>query len=373
MKKIREILLENSISYESPGSTYPDISSFKEGIAYLYPDKLFRGFSGYNISIYGELDIYQQVEETVSRKDIFAGSDLKPGEYVVHKNHGIGVYIDTISRQVGGNKREYFLIQYGKGDRLYIPTWNADRINKYIGSKNPVITPLDSKYWDSLKKRVRRSVRELAVDLARLYAERQSVQGYAFPPDSAWQKEIEEDFPFRETADQIKAIEYVKAAMESSRPMDVLVIGDVGFGKTEVAIRAAFKAMEDGKQVLMLVPTTILADQHYMTFSRRFKEYPVVSRGHLQVQEEKRSEKNSRGLQSWEDRYAYRDSQSPSEGHHPFRPGTYYRRRGTAFWREQQGKDKTIKKTDRCPYIKRYTDSQDSLYVNGRCQGHGSY
>jgi len=275
-KKIKEILAENSISYQSlvrqdgsPGSPAP-------GIVNISDARLYRGFSSRHFSLYGELDIYQQMEKAVSRADIFDVPDLKPGEFVVHKNHGIGVYIDTISRQVDGNKREYFLIQYGKGDRLYIPTWNADRINKYMGSKKPVITPLDSKYWDLLKKRVRKSVKKLAVDLAQLYAQRQSVEGYAFPPDSAWQKEVEAGFGFSETEDQAKAIEYVKQAMESASPMDVLVIGDVGFGKTEVAIRAAFKAIEDGKQVLMLVPTTILADQHFTTFSKRFREYPVV-------------------------------------------------------------------------------------------------
>jgi len=275
-KKIKEILLDNSISFESLTKKDRDMASLKKDIVYISPKGLFRGFSGCDFSSYGELDIYQQMESTVSRVDIFADDDFKPGEYVVHKNHGIGVYADTISRQIGVNKREYFLIEYGKGDKLYVPTWNADRINKYIGSKKPVVTALDSKYWDSLKRRVRASVKRLAVDLVSLYAERQSIQGYAFPPDSAWQKEIEEDFPFRETEDQRKAIEYVKEAMESPNPMDVLVIGDVGFGKTEIAIRAAFKAIEDGKQVLMLVPTTILADQHYMTFSERFKEYPVV-------------------------------------------------------------------------------------------------
>ena len=276
IKKIKDILLGNSISFGSLSPGDPSIEMLKHGIAYIDDKKLYRGFSSRDLSVYGELDIYQQMEKAESRVDAFNGPDLKPGEYVVHKNHGIGIYIDTISRQVGGNKREYFLIEYGKGDKLYIPTWNADRINKYIGSKKPVVTPLDSKYWDSLKKRVRKSVKKLAVDLALLYAQRQSAEGYAFPPDSDWQKEIEADFGFRETEDQAKAIEYVKKAMESQNPMDVLVIGDVGFGKTEVAIRAAFKAIEDGKQVLMLVPTTILADQHYMTFSERFRDYPVM-------------------------------------------------------------------------------------------------
>ncbi|HAJ94964.1 MAG TPA: transcription-repair coupling factor [Actinobacteria bacterium] len=281
-KKIRELLLENSVSYKSlksrDSAVFGDPALLEEGIAYISESRLYRGFNSPLLSIYGELDIYQQMESVFKDPARAVEADLqffKPGGYVVHKNHGIGIYIDTISRQIEGHKREYFLIEYGKGDRLYIPTWHADRINKYIGSKKPVITPLDSKYWDRLKKRVRKSVKKLAVDLAKLYAERQAAVGHAFPPDSSWQAEIEEIFPFRETQDQIKAIKYVKGAMESHGPMDVLVIGDVGFGKTEVAIRAAFKAMEDGKQVLMLVPTTILADQHFMTFSERYKKFPV--------------------------------------------------------------------------------------------------
>ena len=281
-KKIKELLLDGSISYRSLESTESaaaeNWSLLEKGIVYISESRLYRGFDSHTLSVYGELDIYQQMESVFAESGQEAESDIqffKPGGYIVHKNHGIGIYIDTISRQIGGHKREYFLIEYGKGDKLYIPTWHADRINKYIGSKNPVITPLDSKYWDSLKKRVRKSVKKLAVDLAKLYAERQSAIGHAFPPDTAWQAEIEDIFPFKETKDQEKAIKHVKGAMEAPGPMDVLVIGDVGFGKTEVAIRAAFKAMEDSKQVLMLVPTTILADQHFMTFSRRFKKFPV--------------------------------------------------------------------------------------------------
>jgi len=271
IKKIKDILLDSSVSYSSLKGT-----ALKKGVVHICGRKLYRGFAGTDLSCYGELDIYEQMEGVSHKADIFEDPELKPGEYVVHKTHGIGIYTGTISRQVGGHKREYFLIQYGKGDRLYVPTWNADRISRFIGSKKPVVTPLDSRYWDLQKKRVRKSVKELAVDLARLYAERQSASGYAFPSDSTWQKEMEDAFPFRETEDQVKAIEYVKKAMESPGPMDVLVIGDVGFGKTEVALRAAFKAIENGKQVLMLVPTTILADQHYMTFSKRFKDYPVI-------------------------------------------------------------------------------------------------
>ncbi len=282
MKKITDLLFEKDISYEMMAKNFFTLKEnhiqLKPGIVNITENRLFRGFNSKKLSIYGELDIYQQMEPAVTGTDITARREFqyfKPGDYIVHKSHGIGIYIDTISKEIDGYKREYFLIEYGKGDKLYIPTWQADRLNKYIGSKKPVIAPLDSRYWDSIQKKVRKSVKKLAVDLSKLYAERQAAIGYAFPPDSSWQSEIEDIFPFKETRDQVRAIDYVKKAMEAPKPMDVLVIGDVGFGKTEVAIRAAFKAMEDGKQVLMLVPTTILADQHYLTFSGRFKDYPV--------------------------------------------------------------------------------------------------
>ncbi len=279
-KKIEELFLDSSVSYNylqaRAGIKY---NLPKSGIVDISDLRLYRGYCSRDVSLYGELDIYDRMQYQISERKISPGSDLehfKPGEHVVHKNHGIGKYVDVVSKQVGGYKREYFLIEYANNDKLYVPTWQADRITRYIGEKNPTITPLNSKQWDSLKRRVRKSVHKLAIDLAKLYAERDSSIGYAFPADSPWQKEIEDLFPFKETPDQIKVINYVKGAMSKPKPMDILVIGDVGFGKTEVAVRAAFKSIEDGKQVLMLVPTTILADQHYQTFSERYKNYPVI-------------------------------------------------------------------------------------------------
>lgn len=284
-QKIEELLLNNSISYaypENESSGTGDRSEYdmiQPGIAIILNRRLYRGYQSGRVSLYGELDIYEQMQYQIYERRILPDSDIKyfrPGEYVVHKNHGIGKYMDTISRQVDSCKREYFLIEYAGNDKLYVPTWQADRLSRYIGAKKPVVTTLNSRQWESAKKRVRKSVQKFAIDLAKLYAERNSESGYAFPADSPWQKEIEELFPFRETPDQVKAINYVKDAMGQPRPMDILVIGDVGFGKTEVAIRAAFKSIENGKQVLMLVPTTILADQHYRTFSERYKNYPVI-------------------------------------------------------------------------------------------------
>lgn len=279
-KKVEELLLNNSLSYNYLKSKSKiRYYLLKSVIINISNSKLYRGYESGDFSLYGELDIYEQMSYQAFEEKISAGKDIKdfkPGEYVVHKNHGIGKYVDIVSKQTGGHKREYFLIEYANNDKLYVPTWQADRIGRYIGAKEPVVTTLDSRQWNNLKNRVRKSVRKLAIDLAKLYAERESTAGYSFPEDSPWQKEIEDLFPFKETPDQIKAIEQVKNAMHRPKPMDVLLIGDVGFGKTEVAVRAAFKAMEDGKQVMMLVPTTILADQHFQTFSQRYGDYPVI-------------------------------------------------------------------------------------------------
>ncbi len=279
-RKIEEILLDNSVSYKDlKGKKGLDFRDLESKIINIFNLKLCKGYISKDISLYGELDIYEQAlpgeyDEKAILPEIF--EEFSPEDYVVHKNHGIGKYAGIISKQINGHKREYFLVEYTGGDRLYVPTWQADRIHKYIGDKEPRITPLDSRKWTNLKRRVRNSVHNLAIDLAKLYAERQSAGGFAFPKDSPWQKEIEDLFPFRETEDQVKAIEYVKKSMEKPKPMDVLVCGDVGFGKTEVAIRAAFKSIENGKQVLMLAPTTILAGQHYRNFGQRYKDYPVI-------------------------------------------------------------------------------------------------
>lgn len=280
IKKIQELLSETSLPFHLlKNDADNELSVIKSKVVSLLNSKLYRGYETEDFSIYGELDIYEQLDarSKTSLKLFSKGfSEFKPGDYVVHKAHGIGRYIDVVSENIGGIKKDYFLIEYAGKDKLYVPTWQAERVHKYIGDSEPAVTSLNSKQWDSLKTKVRQSVKVLAVNLAKLYAEREKAEGYAFPPDSPWQKEIEDLFPFNETEDQLKAIEYVKSRMEEPKPMDILLCGDVGFGKTEVAIRAAFKAMESGKQVLMLVPTTILADQHYNNFKERFNNYPVM-------------------------------------------------------------------------------------------------
>ena len=206
-------------------------------------------------------------------------TDLNVGDYVVHETHGIGIYQGTKRLTSEGASRDYLLVQYLGSDKLYIPVDHLDRIQKYIGGGEgaaPKLSRLGGKDWDKQKSKVRESLKELAFDLVKLYAERQKNRGYAFGPDTPWQQEFEENFPYDETPDQLQATEEIKRDMERDLPMDRLLCGDVGYGKTEVALRAAFKAVMDGKQVAILAPTTILAQQHYNTLMRRMEGFPYT-------------------------------------------------------------------------------------------------
>jgi transcription-repair coupling factor (superfamily II helicase) len=214
-------------------------------------------------------------KKSVNREAFLA--DLTPGSYVVHIDHGIGRFAGLIHRTLDGNEREYLELHYADGDRLFVPTDQLDRVSRYIGpsDRTPIPTRLGTGDWARAKARAKRAVAELAKDLLQLYAAREALPGYAYPPDTAWQSELEASFPYVETADQMSAINCVKRDMESGRPMDRLVCGDVGYGKTEVALRAAFKTVMDGKQAAILVPTTVLAQQHYNTFRERLAAFPV--------------------------------------------------------------------------------------------------
>ncbi|HEU5087598.1 MAG TPA: DEAD/DEAH box helicase, partial [Roseiflexaceae bacterium] len=202
---------------------------------------------------------------------------LKPGDYVVHIEHGIAQYEGLVRREVGGIERDYLNLRYADGDRLYVPVDQIDRVSRYIGAgdSDPHLTRLGTQEWERAKRKARQAVEELADDLIHLYAQRQLSEGFAFSPDTEWQRELEASFPYVETPDQLSALIDVKRDMESPQPMDRLICGDVGFGKTEVALRAAFKAVQDGKQVAILVPTTVLAQQHFDTFARRMAAFPI--------------------------------------------------------------------------------------------------
>ena len=208
-------------------------------------------------------------------KIVFA--DLKPGDFVVHKTHGIGEFVGVNTIEADGVTKDYIKIRYKNDDMLYVPTNNLDNVRKYIGGGDtaPTLNKLGSKEWSNTKARVKKNLREVAKDLIELYAKRQKIKGYAFSKDTDWQKQFEENFPYQETDDQLRCIDEVKKDMEQQRPMDRLLCGDVGYGKTEVAIRAAFKAVMDHKQVAYLVPTTVLANQQYEGFKSRMENFGV--------------------------------------------------------------------------------------------------
>ncbi|HEV7721885.1 MAG TPA: transcription-repair coupling factor [Iamia sp.] len=212
-----------------------------------------------------------------SRKRDAAGffDDLRPGSYVVHHQHGVARYGGMVTRTIGGVERDYLLLEYRGADKLYVPSDQIDAVRHYTGGEDPKPSRLGGGEWQKAKAKVRAEVSHIAQELVVLYQQRLNTPGYSFPPDTPWQQEMEESFPHRETPDQLTAIAEVKADMEAERPMDRLVCGDVGFGKTEIALRAAFKAVQEGKQVAILVPTTLLAQQHFQTFSDRFSGYPV--------------------------------------------------------------------------------------------------
>ena len=258
-------------------------------------------------TVIAETDIFGKTKKKRKRK-VYEGrkiqsfSELKPGDYVVHENHGLGIYQGIEKIEVDKVAKDYMKISYAKGGNLYIPATQLDLIQKYANAdaKKPKLSRLGTQDWTKTKTRVRGAVKEIAKDLVELYAARQNQEGYVYGEDTVWQKEFEEMFPFEETEDQLLAIDAVKRDMQSKKIMDRLICGDVGYGKTEIAIRAAFKAVQENKQVVYLVPTTILAQQHYNTFQQRMKDFPVrvdlMCRFRTAAQQKKTIEDLKRGL-----------------------------------------------------------------------------
>ncbi|MFC1703990.1 transcription-repair coupling factor [Candidatus Omnitrophota bacterium] len=202
--------------------------------------------------------------------------ELQEGDYAVHVHHGVGQYLGIEKLRTDSRYQDHFVLQYDGGDKLYVPTEHMHLIQKYISFQGrPKVHKLGSKEWQRIKNRAKKGIKKLALDLLQIQALRNSLPGFQFSPDAPWQKQLEEDFPFTETVDQAKAAQEVKKDMESEQPMDRLICGDVGYGKTEVAMRAAFKAVMDNKQVAFLVPTTILAEQHFYNFSKRLEKFPI--------------------------------------------------------------------------------------------------
>ncbi|MGD9517237.1 transcription-repair coupling factor, partial [Mycolicibacterium sp.] len=219
------------------------------------------------------------------RRNVVDPLALTAGDLVVHDQHGIGRFVEMTERVIGGARREYLVLEYasakrgGGSDRLYVPMDSLDQLSRYVGGEAPTLSRLGGSDWANTKTKARKAVREIAAELVALYAKRQASAGHAFAPDTPWQREMEDAFGFTETVDQLTAITEVKSDMEKPVPMDRVICGDVGYGKTEIAVRAAFKAVQDGKQVAVLVPTTLLADQHLQTFTNRMTGFPVTVKG----------------------------------------------------------------------------------------------
>jgi transcription-repair coupling factor (superfamily II helicase) len=290
------------------------------GVAYLLKANVEHGFEvpEIKLAVVGESEFYgrtigydsRQVKKLAARrKNVVDPMQLRPGDFVVHETHGIGKFVELTQREVssGGrnavkSKREYLVLEYAPskrgypGDKLFVPTDQLDLLSRYVGGEAPQLSKMGGSDWAAAKGRARKAVRDIAVELVKLYSARMASKGHAFGPDTPWQHELEEAFPFAETLDQLQTIDEVKADMERPIPMDRLISGDVGFGKTEIAVRAAFKAIQDGKQVAMLVPTTLLVKQHAETFLERFAGFPVHLRQLSRFQSDKEARETLAGM-----------------------------------------------------------------------------
>ena len=286
-KKLQSLLNENEIINKVEEKLNQTIIvKSNETIVTITVGKISSGFECYDLNelvisadelIDGEKKKKRITNTSFKEGEKVVFADLKVGDYVVHKKYGIGIYIGVNTIEADGTIKDYIKIRYRNDDILYIPTNDLDSIRKYIGGDaiQPKINSLGSKEWETTKAKVKKNLREVAKELIELYAKREKAQGFSFSKDTPWQNEFEGKFPYQETDDQLRCIEEVKKDMELSKPMDRLLCGDVGYGKTEVALRAAFKAAMDQKQVAYLAPTTVLAEQQYQEFKERMKEFPI--------------------------------------------------------------------------------------------------
>jgi transcription-repair coupling factor (superfamily II helicase) len=289
-ERLHERLREEGLAARLQASLADDPDA---GVAHVVTGTLEHGFVHPKVAlaVLTEADLVGQRASTKDmrrlpsrRRHVVDPLQLTARDYVVHEQHGVGRYVEMVQRTVAGATREYLVIEYAAskrgqpGDRLYVPTDQLDQVTRYVGGEAPSLHRLGGSDWQRTKGRARKAVREIAAELIRLYSARQASPGYAFAPDTPWQHELEDAFPYVETPDQLAAIDEVKADMELPVPMDRLICGDVGYGKTEIAVRAAFKAVQDGKQVAVLVPTTLLVQQHLSTFSERYANFPLIVR-----------------------------------------------------------------------------------------------
>ncbi len=268
---------------ETAGVHLPVLDTLSAGESGIVVAPLERGavFSDAKVAVMSESDLTgrrrthrrARAKQKAASQDTF--DDLSPGDYVVHHQHGVARFSGMVTRAIGGVERDYLLLEYRGDDKLYVPTDQIGIVRHYTGGDSPSLSKMGGSEWSKTKSRIRSEVNEIAQELVVLYQKRVTAEGHAFPQDTPFQAELEDSFPFQETPDQLVAITDVKGDMELPYPMDRLVVGDVGFGKTEIAVRAAFKAVQDNKQVAVLVPTTLLAQQHHQTFSERFASFPV--------------------------------------------------------------------------------------------------
>jgi transcription-repair coupling factor (superfamily II helicase) len=291
-------VVEQLAESDTPATMLEEGSVPRQGVVGVLKGPLHDGvvIAGANLVVITETDLTGNRASAVEgkrlaakRRNVVDPLALTAGDLVVHDQHGIGRFVEMTERVVGGARREYLVLEYGSSkksgaggrntDRLYVPMDSLDQLSRYVGGESPTLSRLGGSDWANTKTKARRAVREIAAELVSLYAKRQASAGHAFAPDSPWQAEMEDAFGFTETVDQMTAITEVKSDMEKPVPMDRVICGDVGYGKTEIAVRAAFKAVQDGKQVAILVPTTLLADQHLQTFTERMAGFPVTVKG----------------------------------------------------------------------------------------------
>ncbi|NYF10069.1 transcription-repair coupling factor (superfamily II helicase) [Leifsonia sp. AK011] len=317
VERAASVLAEREVSAREV-EAYP--VDAEPGVAYLTMASLDQGFelADAKLAVLSESEFFgrtagydsRQVKKLASRRrNVVDPLQLKAGDFVVHNTHGIGKFVELVQREVstGGRnaiktQREFLVIEYAPnkrgypGDKLFVPTDQLDLLTRYVGGEAPSLSKMGGSDWAAAKGKARKAVRDIAVELVKLYSARMASKGHAFPQDTPWQRELEEAFPFAETPDQLQTIDEVKADMERPIPMDRLLSGDVGYGKTEVAVRAAFKAVQDGKQVAMIVPTTLLVRQHLETFAERFAGFPVHLRALSRFQTDKEAKETIAGL-----------------------------------------------------------------------------
>jgi transcription-repair coupling factor (superfamily II helicase) len=309
-KRIVEVLGEAEV----PARLETVLGSFEPGIVHVTTAQLGRGFvhAASRLVVLTETDLTGTPSTGPSTKDMrrmpsrrrnqVDPLQLKPGDFVVHEQHGVGKFVEMMQRTVQGATREYLVLEYapGKrghpGDRLFVPTDQLDQITRYVGGEQPTLNKMGGSDWKTTKSKARRYVKQIAAELIQLYSARMATKGHAFSKDTPWQRELEDAFAYIETPDQLSSIDEVKADMEREVPMDRLICGDVGYGKTEIAVRAAFKAIQDGKQVAVLVPTTLLVQQHLQTFTERYAPFPVTVKPLSRFQSKKETDAVLEGL-----------------------------------------------------------------------------